>query len=517
MKKVLFHSLVGLVLMVSSLECSHAMADERARYTYPPKHEGVYVVAHRGVHNGIPENTLAAYQKAIDLGCDFIEIDVRTSKDGEYVSIHNSTVDAYVEGITGKVEDFTFVELRAMDIGIKHGEQWKGTKIPTFEEILQLCQGKIGIYLDLKNAPVKPLMNLSKQYNMEDRVIWYCDPEEHDEVERLSKQCVSMPDPGPEENLQQIIDQFEPTLVASVWRYYSESFVKTCHEAGAMVIVDESDQSCWVDAIAWGSDGIQTDHPAELIEYLKNYRPQYSKSPNNGGVYVSAHRGVHNGIPENTLAAYQKAIDLGCDFVEIDVRTTQDGHFVSIHNSTIDAYVDGQTAKVEEMTLDELRALDIGIKHGVQWAGTQIPTFEEILALCKDSIGVYIDLKNASVEGLMPIIKAYDMEDQVLWYAHADEMDKIRQLSSRCVSTPNPKSQEDVSAVVKRFNATFLTTFRGQHSEAMVKACHENGVIVLADDRGKESWADYIAWGTDGIQTDYPEELIALLKTRDKE
>ena len=117
----------------------------------------------------------------------------------------------------------------------------------------------------------------------------------------------------------------------------------------------------------------------------------------------------------------------------------------------------------------------------------------------------------------MPIIKAYDMEDQVLWYANADEMDKIRQLSSRCVSTPNPKSQEDVSAVVKRFNATFLTTFRGQHSEAMVKACHENGVIVLADDRGKESWADYIAWGTDGIQTDYPEELIALLKTRDKE
>jgi len=51
---------------------------------------------------------------------------------------------------------------------------------------------------------------------------------------------------------------------------------------------------------------------------------------------------VHNGIPENSLAAYQKAIDLGCDFVEIDVRTTKDGRFVSVHNSTIDSYVEGK-------------------------------------------------------------------------------------------------------------------------------------------------------------------------------
>jgi glycerophosphoryl diester phosphodiesterase len=185
------------------------------------------------------------------------------------VSIHNSTVDAYVEGVTGKVADFTFKELRALDIGIKHGEAWKGTQIPSFEEILVLCKGQIGIYLDLKDAPVKPLMKLIKKHDMEDRIIWYCGPNEHDEVKKRSKKCVSMPDPGPEKNLAKIIERFEPTLIASTWKNYSKSFVQTCHDAGAMVIVDESDPSCWDECVAWGSDGIQTDHPEKLIAYLK--------------------------------------------------------------------------------------------------------------------------------------------------------------------------------------------------------------------------------------------------------
>ena len=59
---------------------------------------------------------------------------------------------------------------------------------------------------------------------------------------------------------------------------------------------------------------------------------EYFPTPKNGDTYVIAHRGVHNGIPENSLAAYQKAIDLGCDFIEIDVRKTRDGRMVSIHN-----------------------------------------------------------------------------------------------------------------------------------------------------------------------------------------
>jgi glycerophosphoryl diester phosphodiesterase len=66
-----------------------------------------------------------------------------------------------------------------------------------------------------------------------------------------------------------------------------------------------------------------------------------------GGVYVVAHRGAHNGIPENTLAAYEAAIEMGVDFVEVDLRTTKDGYIVSIHNKQIDSYVtDGRRGLV---------------------------------------------------------------------------------------------------------------------------------------------------------------------------
>lgn len=78
-----------------------------------------------------------------------------------------------------------------------------------------------------------------------------------------------MPDPGPEENLPKVIERFQPSVIAAVWRYYSWSFAAKCHQAGAIVIVDESVPTCWEDALEWDSDGIQTDHPAQLIAFLK--------------------------------------------------------------------------------------------------------------------------------------------------------------------------------------------------------------------------------------------------------
>ena len=236
----------------------------------PPKHGDVYVVAHRGAHKGIPENTLAAYEKAIDFGVDFVEIDVRATKDGHFVSIHNDTVDAYVvDGTSGKVRDFTLEALRALDIGSRVGPQWKGQKIPTFEEILDLCKGRCGIYLDLKDAPVGPLVEAVKQRAMEHDVLWYADRHEIMELKKRCPECIAMPDPGPEENLPRLIEELKPRVIAAVWRHFSKTFVDTCHAAGAIVIVDEGGRGYWEQALEWHVDGIQTNYPEELIRFLK--------------------------------------------------------------------------------------------------------------------------------------------------------------------------------------------------------------------------------------------------------
>ncbi|MBI2424127.1 MAG: glycerophosphodiester phosphodiesterase family protein [Candidatus Hydrogenedentes bacterium] len=235
-----------------------------------PKHGGVYVMAHRGAHVGIPENTLAAYQKAIDLGADYVEIDLRTTKDGELVSVHNADVDHYTQGaVKGKVRDHTLAELKAMDIGSRVGAEWANERIPTFDEILTLCKGKIGIYLDFKDAGVTQTLGVIRKHQMEKDILWYASFKALEQVQAECAECIIMPDPGPAKNLPKLFERFPGVpVVASVWKFYSQEFLKQCQDAGAAVIVDESDPSCWADALTWGTDGIQTDDPEGLIRFL---------------------------------------------------------------------------------------------------------------------------------------------------------------------------------------------------------------------------------------------------------
>lgn len=241
-----------------------------------PRHGGVYVIAHRGAHNGIPENSLAAYQKAIDLGCDFVEIDVRTTKDGKFVSVHNSTIDEYVAGKKGKVSDFTLAELRSMDIGSRVGPQWKGTKIPTFEEILKLCKGKIGIYLDLKSAYVPDLIKIIRKYGMEKDIVWYIvasDTKQIMQVVDNCPDCIPMPDAGPAKNIDEVAKKIDLKVLATDMGQLNQNFVETAHEHHALVFTDEKagTEAEWNQILKWNTDGIQTNHPAELIEYLKKH------------------------------------------------------------------------------------------------------------------------------------------------------------------------------------------------------------------------------------------------------
>lgn len=244
-------------------------AEEKAALARKPRHGGVYVVAHRGVHDGIPENTLAAYRKAIELGADFVEVDLRETKDGHIVSIHNSTVDAYTKDYQGPVKAFTLAELQAMDIGSRVGPEWADERIPTFDEILDLCRGRIGIYLDLKNAPIAKVLDMIRARGMEKDVLWYAGPAQLREVAERCQDCVIMPDPGPESLLPRVLEMFRPRVVASVWKHFSESFAKTCHEAGAIAVVDDGGPETWAKMLAWGVDGIQTDHVAALITLLQ--------------------------------------------------------------------------------------------------------------------------------------------------------------------------------------------------------------------------------------------------------
>jgi glycerophosphoryl diester phosphodiesterase len=240
-----------------------------------PRHGDTYVVAHRGAHGDIPENSLPAYRRAIQLGCDFVEIDVRRTRDGKIVSVHNSRIDAYVQGDTGLVSNFTLAQLKAMDIGWAHGPEWKGTTVPTVEEIFGLCRGRIGIYLDLKEPLVRELVPLIQKFGMEKEVVWYIPADREEVIRDLREQCpdcLPMPDPGDAGTLPDVLAVWEPSVIATDMGALSAVFVRRCHDSEAMVFVDERQggEVEWKYILSLGTDGIQTDDPEGLIRFLNS-------------------------------------------------------------------------------------------------------------------------------------------------------------------------------------------------------------------------------------------------------
>jgi glycerophosphoryl diester phosphodiesterase len=129
---------------VATLRCA---PDIRCRKDQP---HAVLVIAHRGASGHAPENTLAAFRRAVSLGATFIETDLQLTRDTRFVAIHDDTVDRTTNG-HGKVHDLTLAELRRLDAGSWFGSEFTGERIPTLEEVLEFCKKHdIVFYLELK-------------------------------------------------------------------------------------------------------------------------------------------------------------------------------------------------------------------------------------------------------------------------------------------------------------------------------------------------------------------------------
>src|SRR5215469_4294841 len=116
--------------------------------------------------------------------------------------------------------------------------------------------------------------------------------------------------------------------------------------------------------------------------------------------WVIAHRGASGHAPENTLAAFQRAVELGATFIETDLHVTRDGRFVAIHDETLDRTTNGK-GEVEDFTLDELRQFDAGFWFDRDFAGERIPTLPQILDFSSaHDVVFYLELKYSAITGM---------------------------------------------------------------------------------------------------------------------
>jgi glycerophosphoryl diester phosphodiesterase len=225
----------------------------------------IAVIAHRGEHLHHPENTLPAYQAAIDAGADFIEVDVRTTSDGKLVMMHDATVDSQTNG-NGAVKDMTFAQIRALHV--------HGAKVPTFDEVLALARGKIGIYVDSKQVSAADMIAAVERYGMQDRIVVYGGYQYLKDVAALRPKIKIMPESVSAVFCRKSIDEFHPKVIAFDARDFTDEIIALAKNAEADIYVDRfgdaDTPASWQDAIDRGATGIQTNKPAELVGYLRS-------------------------------------------------------------------------------------------------------------------------------------------------------------------------------------------------------------------------------------------------------
>jgi len=136
------------------------------------------IIAHRGASGYAPENTIAAFKKAIEMKADGIELDVHLTKDGRLAVVHDEKLGRTSNG-KGLIMDYTFEELRMLDFGSWYSPEYENERIPALEEVMELTEGWHGILnIEIKAVPrlfkngiEDNVISIIKNYNRESNVI----------------------------------------------------------------------------------------------------------------------------------------------------------------------------------------------------------------------------------------------------------------------------------------------------------------------------------------------------------
>jgi len=214
------------------------------------------------------------------------------------------------------------------------------------------------------------------------------------------------------------------------------------------------------------------------------------------------HRGARAYEPENTLSSFRRAMELGVDAIELDVRKTKDNQIVVIHNSDLNKTTNGNGA-VSDLTLEE-------IKKFVTDKDEHIPTLEEVLDAVGRRVKVLVELKETGTEeSVLDLIKRKKLtEDVIVISFHEDVLRKVRELNSEVATgLIYVRHKNPIQSALELKAEYLLPLYRFTHS-SNVKKAHEKGLkVIVWTINTKEEAIEYKKKGVDGIATDRPDIL----------
>jgi glycerophosphoryl diester phosphodiesterase len=237
---------------------------------------------------------------------------------------------------------------------------------------------------------------------------------------------------------------------------------------------------------------------------------------------IFAHRGDLARAPENTLPAFQQAIQKGADGVELDVKLTADGHVIVIHDSTVDRTTDGK-GRVASLSLEAIRKLDAGKWFNKKFAGTKVPLLEEVFEVVGKDKMINIELKDYTVlhDGLMKkvceLIKRHDNHNQILFSSFFPSTLKIAAQALPEI----PRGLLAMPGLLGLWTRSFGFMFGDYQAlhphisstsrEQMQRAHRLKRRVHVWTVNKPEEIIQLKEWGVDGIITDDPQTAVRVL------
>jgi glycerophosphoryl diester phosphodiesterase len=228
---------------------------------------------------------------------------------------------------------------------------------------------------------------------------------------------------------------------------------------------------------------------------------------------VIAHRGASGTAPENTLPAFERAVQLGADMIELDVQLTRDGEVVVVHDWTLERTCDG-SGLVRERSLAEIQRLDAGSWFDARFRGARVPTLGEVLATI--ALPINVELKPAGDEGLeaaaLAVVDGAGARERIVFSSfETGALERLRACSPSATiallweAGPLP----DALRWIRRVGARALHLRKDAATHATLAVLARAGVPVrvwTVNDPGE--MARLGAAGVDGVFTDYPERFL---------
>ncbi len=230
-----------------------------------PKRPVLYA-AHRGAGRYAPENTPAAFDKAARLGANYVEIDVRTTKDGQFFLLHDANLDRTTNG-RGPIRKTLSDDVRRLDAGGWFSPAFAATPPPTLDAALDKFPPDMGLYFDAKDIPPEDLAAALKAHHFVERTVVYQGPAYLKKLKEVDPRIRLLSPAFTQGNVDVLARTLRPYAVDARWSVLSREFIEHCHELGIKVFSDAPgslDVAGYRQAIEWGIDLIQTDHPLRL-------------------------------------------------------------------------------------------------------------------------------------------------------------------------------------------------------------------------------------------------------------